>query len=195
MEQPYKEKTVEFDPSHFFESFIGVGRELIFRPRKFFRLLPRKGNLKNPFIFLITCAFLSALFIANLKKGDYYLFFILLCANIMSAFIGSFVLHRLISRIFITKVPFEATFRIIAYASLMDLGSWIPVFGPVPYFYGLYLIFLGLQEIHQLKPLQAGAAVISIVLIFTLLLVGMFLMAPEGFNEGIKLISSGKSGL
>jgi hypothetical protein len=194
MEQQDREKTVEFDPSRFFESFVGVGKELIFRPRNFFRQLPHKGELKNPFTFLIICAFLSSLFMTNLRKGDYNLFFVLFFANTMSAFIGSFILHGLISRIFSSNAPFEATFRIIAYASLMDLASWIPVLGPVAYFYGLYLIFLGLQEIHQLKPRQAGAAVISIILIIMLLLLCIILVAPEGLNEGIKFMDPENAG-
>lgn len=189
MQPQDKEKTVEFYPARFFESFMGVGKELIFRPRFFFRQLPRKEDLKNPFVFLLVCTFLASLFMANLRNGDYNLFFILLFANTASSFIGSFVLHGFISIIFGSKVPFASTFRIIAYASFMDIGSWIPAFGPIAYFYGLYLIFIGLQEVHQLKPRQAGAAVISIIIIITLLLLFLVFMAPESLNEGIKLIN------
>ena len=147
-------------------------------------------NINNPFIFLVICAFLSSLFIANVRQGDFTLFFVLLFANTMSGFVGSIVLHWLVSKIFSSKAPFQLTFRIVAYASIMDIASWIPVIGPIAYFYGLYLIFLGLQEIHQLKPKQAGTALLSIILIVTVLFLFLLLMAPESINEGMKLMNS-----
>ena len=151
--------------------------------------------LKNAFLFLLVCAFLSSLLVANLKKGDYHLFFALFFANILSAFIGSLLLHFLTTAMFGSKAIFGATFRIIAYSSLMDIASWIPLLGPLAYFYGLYLIFVGLQETHRLKPRQAGVAVISIVLIVTLLLMSLMLISPEGVKEGIQIFDPESSGL
>lgn len=194
MEEQPQEIIREFDPARLFDSFAGVGRDLIIRPRIFFRQLPRKGKLTNPFLYLSICTFLASLLLANKLKGDYQLFFSLLLANILSAFTGSLVLHGLASKLFGSKVFFDATFRIIAYASITDIGSWIPVVGPLFYFYGLYLIFLGLQEVHELKPKQAGVAVISIVFIVTLLLVGTMLMTPESINQGIKFMDPQSAG-
>ncbi len=194
MEQQEKEITFEFDPSRFFESFIRVGRELLFRPRDFYRQLPEGEHLKNPFVFLVICAFLSSLFTANMRNGDFKLFIVLLVSNTVSAFIGSFVLHSIISKLFGSKSPFESTFRILAYASLMDVVSWIPVLGPIAYFYSLYLIFIGLQEIHHLKPRQAGATILLIVLIITLLLTSLIFMAPESLQEGIRLMDPDNAG-
>ncbi|MEI6127227.1 MAG: hypothetical protein WCQ99_11820, partial [Pseudomonadota bacterium] len=91
MEDQNIEKPTEFDPSHLFDSFIDVGKELILRPRAFFRQLPRKGDLKNPFAYLAICAFLTSLFLANVLDGDYRLFFILLFATMLSSFTGSLV--------------------------------------------------------------------------------------------------------
>ncbi len=186
MEQHDEQKAVEFDPARFFESFIAVGKELLVRPKKFFGQLPLTGDLKNPLLFLTICAFLSALFMANVRKADYNLFFILFFANTGSAFIGSFVLHTIIAKIFKSNAPFQATFRIVAYASLTDVASWIPVLGPIAYFYGLYLIFLGLQEIHHLSPRQSGAAVITIVVIISLLVAGLLIMSPETLQEAVR---------
>jgi hypothetical protein len=190
MHEEQHQTTGEFDPSRFFESFIRVGRELAVRPRQFFRSLPRGGSIRNAFIFFLMCAFLSALFMANLKQGDFSLFLFLLTANVLSAFTGTLVLHMLIARAFGSPSPMAATFKVIAYASLTDIGTWIPVAGLFVYCYGLYLLFLGLQEMHLLKPRQAGAAVAAIVLIVSLLLIGLLLMAPEELNETIKKIYS-----
>ena len=96
--------------------------------------------------------------------------------------------NGLISIIFGSKVLFASTFRIIAYASLMDVAAWIPALGLLANFYGFYLIYIGFQEIHQLKSRQAVAAVISIVLIIGLLRICIISMTAGSWIEGIKLL-------
>jgi hypothetical protein len=129
--------------------------------------------LKNPLIFLSICAFLSSLFIANVTAADYRIFFILLLANIISALAGSLLLHNvLVSGVFGAAVPFEATFSVIAYASITDVLSWIPVVGIIANFYGLYLIYLGFREVHRLSARRSVAGVVAAVLF-----IGMFRMA------------------
>lgn len=164
---------VSFDPCRFFESLYAVCRMLFSEPRYFFQQLQPAGSLKNPFIFLSICAFLSSLFIANVTTTDYRFFFILFLANIVSVLAGSLLLHNLlVSGFFGARVPFEATFSVIAYASVTDVISWIPVVGIIANFYGLYLIYLGFQEIHRLSPRRSVAGVIAAVLF-----IGMFRMA------------------
>jgi len=194
MEEQEQKKSAEFEPARFFDSFISVVRELIIRPRMFFRSLPAGGNLQSPLLFLLTTSFLTALFVANYRSASYQMFVALMGANIFSALTASALLNIVAARLFKSPAGVGATFRIIAYASIVDIASWIPVVGPVPYCYGLYLIFLGLQEIHQLKPRQAGVAILSIVLIITLLFTAMLLLAPESIQEGIKLMDPQQAG-
>jgi hypothetical protein len=153
---------MEFDPFRLVESFAGVCREILVRPKDFFHNLPREGGIGNPFLFLAICVFLSCLFMANMLNGNYRLFLLLFTANLFSDFIMSGILHGLVKKAFSGQAPFAATFRVIAYSSLTDLAAWIPFIGTIATFYGLYLIFLGLQEIHELRPRQAGIAVIAI---------------------------------
>ncbi len=200
MENPYQntaepeQKSFEFDTANFFESFIGVGKELVLRPRLFFKGLPRTSDIKNPFIYLVICSFLSSLLMANIQKGDINFFMVLMVANTLSAFVGGFVLHLLVTRIYGISALFGSSFRIIAYASLMDIVSWTPIFGFVAYFYGLYLIFIGLQETLHLKPRQAGTAVMLIILIITVLLFFAIFMAAGNLPEGMKMLEQGGSG-
>jgi hypothetical protein len=153
---------MEFDPFRLVESFAGVCREILVRPKDFFHNFPREGGIGNPFLFLAICVFLSCLFMANMLNGDYRLFLVLFTANLFSDFIMCGILHGLVKKAFSGQEPFAATFRVIAYSSLTDLAAWIPFIGTIATFYGLYLIFLGLQEIHQLRPRQAGIAFIAI---------------------------------
>jgi hypothetical protein len=153
---------MEFDPFRLVESFAGVCREILVRPKDFFHNLPREGGIGNPFLFLAICVFLSCLFMANMLNGNYRLFLLLFTANLFSDFIMSGILHGLVKKAFSGQAPFSMTFRVVAYSSLTDLASWVPAVGTIATFYGLYLIFLGLQEIHELRPRQAGIAVIAI---------------------------------
>ncbi len=152
---------MEFNPFRLVESFAGVCKEILLRPRDFFRNLPREGAIGKPLLFLVICVFLSCLFMANMLNGDYRLFLLLFAANLLSDFIMTGILHGLVKKAFSGQAPVAATFRVIAYSSLTDLAAWIPAVGTIATFYGLYLIFLGLQEIHQLRPRQAGIAVIT----------------------------------
>jgi hypothetical protein len=173
----------EFEPSQFIESFIKVAKQIILKPRIFFQHLPQKGGFKNPLLFLLICDFLSSLFMATFLKGDYNIFLILLIANILSAFLGSLLVHGLATRVFGGQAQFEATFRIIAYASLMDTVAWVPALGIIASFYGLYLIFVGLQDIHKLKPRQAGTTILIIT--FMLLCLGM--LAADMWQDALQL--------
>ena len=154
---------MEFSPSQLVESFARICKEVVVRPVVFFQGLPLQGSLMNPLLFLSLCVFLSSLCMANILNGDYRLFLILFFSNMLSDVIVSGLLHALATRAFGGGAPFAATFRIIAYSSVTDLGAWIPFIGTIASLYGIYLIFLGLQEIHRLKPRQAGLAVIIIM--------------------------------
>jgi hypothetical protein len=154
---------MEFSPSQLVESFARICKEVVIRPRAFFQDLPQQGGLLNPLLFLMLCVFLSSLCMANILNGDYRLFLILFFSNILSNVLVSGFLHALATRAFGGCASFAATFRIIAYSSVTDLGAWIPVFGTIASLYGIYLMFLGLQELHRLKPRQAGMAVIIIM--------------------------------
>lgn len=160
----------EFDPARFFDSFARVSRDIVTQPREFFQMLPRSAELRPPFLFLNVCAFLSALLMANMLKRDFSYFSLLFMSQIASAFVGSLVLHWLLRRFCGSTAAFADTFRIIAYTNLLDIVAWIPVFGPLASLYGLYLIFLGLQEVHRLPSRQAGGILVVIVgIVFAML--------------------------
>ncbi|MCP4627015.1 MAG: hypothetical protein GY850_26420, partial [bacterium] len=116
-ESEQQKQSFEFEPARFFESFVAVGKALLTRPRFFFQQIPQSAAIMIPGIFLVVCAFLAALVMANVRQGDANLFALLLFSNIFSGYVGSWILHLLIVRIFRSQAPFGATFRIIAYSS------------------------------------------------------------------------------
>ena len=173
----------EFEPTRFFDSFLSVVSALVMRPRRFFQGLPRSADISRSLVFLVVCVFLSALLMANVKSGGFSLFALLFFSNVVSAFVGGFILHRVVRRAFGVAAPFACTFRVIAYASLMDIVSWVPGIGILAYVYGLYLTFLGLQEVHRLNPRQAATAVLLIVVIVTVLLVLALMLAAGNIEQ------------
>lgn len=184
----------EFEPERFFDTFIGVAKMLVMRPREFFRQLPVGAPLKNPLTFLAFCSFITALLVANARGGDVRVFALLCCANIFSTIIGSLTLHLLVKNLYRSMAPFGATLRVLAYASLMDTVSWIPLLGLFAYFYGLYLIFIGIQEQHLLSPRKAGLAVVIIVCMVTALALSIMAMWPESISESLKLLDPQQTG-
>jgi hypothetical protein len=65
---------------------------------------------------------------------------------------------------------FDATLRVYAYASVVELLVWIPVAGYFVGLYGLFLKFLGVREVHGATTVQA-LSVISVPAGFWLLLI------------------------
>lgn len=188
MDDQQQPTAFEFEPECFFDTFIGVARQLIVQPRAFFRQLPGAKSLRNPVVFLIVCSFLTALFVANARSGGFQLFMLLCCANVSSTLLGSMVMHILTKRMYRSQAPFGSTLRVLAYASLMDTVSWIPLLGPFAYFYGLYLIFVGIQEQHRLTPRQAALTVAIIVCIVTALAIGIMLASPGSFSQALQML-------
>jgi hypothetical protein len=188
MDDQQQTTAFEFEPGCFFDTFIGVTQRMIMRPREFFRQLPVTKSLVNPAVFLTVCSFLTALFVANARSGGFQLFLLLCCANVCSTMLGSGVMHILVKKMYRSEALFGSTLRILAYASLMDTVSWVPVLGPFAYFYGLYLIFLGMQELHRLTPRQAALTVIIIVCIVTTLAMAIMLASPGSFSQAVQML-------
>jgi hypothetical protein len=64
-----------------------------------------------------------------------------------------------------TDTGFEATLRVISYTSAVELLNWIPIVGLLASFYGLYLAFVGIREMHETTTGRA-LAVISLPVVF-----------------------------
>jgi len=184
---------MEFNPAQFFDSLYRVGRELLLRPRLFYRQVPTTAPVRGPLAFLCTMSFLAALCIANYRAAGFQVFVVLMASNVCAAAAASLLLHGIAVKLCRSGAGIGATFRIIAYASIVDVLSWIPTIGLVPYCYGLYLIFIGLQELHRMSARQAALALTAIIAAITLVFGSLLVLAPESVQEGIKLLDPQRS--
>ena len=189
MDQP---KNIQFVPTRFFESFIAVARELIFRPARFFEQLRPSGSLLGPIVFLVVCQFVSSLLVANVTGANIPLFAALFVSGIVSMVLGAACLHTMLTTpLFNSRLPFEATVSIIAYASIVDLVAWIPLLDIIANIYGLFLMYIGFKIIHRLTPRRAGVAVfVTVMLIGFTRLMMLLLTAPDWINSLIQASTS-----
>ncbi len=180
----------EFEAERFFDSFIRVAKLMLLKPREFFRQLPAGPQLTSPMIFLAFCSFITALLVANAWSGGVQLFVILCCANILSAIIYSMILHVLVKKLYRSQARFGSTLRVLAYASLIDMVSWI---FPILLLYKLYLVFIGIQEQHRITPQKAALSIIIIICILVALFLSIALLSPESLQESQKMLDPGQT--
>ncbi len=179
------------------QSFVGTVRELVTQPVGFFRGIARQGDYVNPLIFALVCTVISAviggflgILYATVGIGDAgvgeavgafvaSVFFMPIILTI-ALFVGAGILHLLVALIIKpADTGFEATFRVVSYANVTELVSWVPVLGPlVAAVASVVLAIIGVREVHETTTGKAAlvvlipAAVGMLVALFLIVVVG-----------------------
>ena len=189
--------TTEFTYTDPLQSFVGAVGDLVTHPVGFFRNIARRGDFVNPLIFALVCAVISAAFggflgilYATVGIGDgsvwgaigafvTSMFFTPIISTI-ALFIGAGILHLLVALIIKpANTGFEATFRVVSYANVAQLVSWIPVLGPiVAAVASIALSIIGVREVHETTT--GKAALVVLIPAAVGLLVALFLIVVVG---------------
>lgn len=179
------------------QSFVGTVRDLVTRPVGFFRGITRRGDFVNPLIFALICTVISAAIggflgtlYATLSIGDTgvgeavgtfvaSMFFMPIIFTV-ALFVGAGILHLLVALIVKpANTGFEATFRVVSYANVTELVSWVPVLGPlVATVASVVLAIIGVREIHETTT--GKAALVVLIPAAVALLVALFLIVVVG---------------
>lgn len=184
----------EFNLSDPVGSFISTVRNVLFNPVGFFRAVPRRGNFVNPLIFAAICALISGLlsgiigFLFALIGGDVVSAILGLIGaiiltpivTVIGLFIGAGIYHLLVLLLVRpSNAGFEATFRVVAYSSVLALVSWlaaIPILGIliglVVLVYAIFLYVVGIREVHATTTGRAALVVLiptAVILLLALL--------------------------
>jgi hypothetical protein len=182
----------DFDYRELIPSFVQTVRDVLFDPVNFFRSIRREGDFLNPLIFAIICALITGVI-----GGILRLIFVLvrgggfggalgsLIANIIfipigtaiGLFIGAGIYHLLVLLIIRpSHAGYEATFRVVAYAAVLQLLSWlafIPILGIVVAIaiaiYNVVLTVIGIREMHATTTGRAVAVVLIPVVVIGIL--------------------------
>ena len=169
------------DPIH---SFIDTVRRVVLQPVAFFASLPQSRNLVNPLVFALICieiytilGGLLGLVRVGTNRGLGSFIASIIAAPIGGAiglFILAAILHLLVRLVVgAGNSGFEATFRVAAYAAVVNLVSWIPLVGWLLGLYGIYLSVVGIKEVHGTTTGKAALVVLIPAGVILLVLVGL----------------------
>jgi hypothetical protein len=178
----------DFDLSRPVESFLATARGVALRPRDFFAALPRSANYLSPLVFSLICTEIAALLagILGLSQGGGIAGLIghLITGAIFAAIvlfvvaaIAQFLVSRIVGPI---NAGYAATFRVVAYSSVTDLVSWIPVIGTLISLYGVYLAIVGIREVHQTTT--GKAALVVLIPAAVIIVIAAIGLAVAGIN-------------
>ena len=169
------------------QSFISTVQRVVLQPVDFFRGILRQGDFINPLIFAIVCYEVSAILggiiaLAFGNQGFGGFLGSIIIAPIGAAivlFIGAGITHLLVMLIVGSRnAGYEATFRVAAYSSVMNLVSWIPFIGWILSLYAVYLAIVGIREVHTTTTGKAALVVLIPVVVVVLLV--LLLIAVVG---------------
>lgn len=150
--------------------FLETAKAVLLSPRKFFPSMPVGGGLLGPYVFFLMCTTFSlviSLVLTLVTGGEFdpWLVVVILAALCMPFFTAA-ILNLLFTKLLRTGGTYEATFRVICYASAVNLFAWIPdVFVILLFqFYEIYLSALGLSVAHKTSLGQALLVVVGTLL-------------------------------
>ena len=173
----------DYDLSNPINSFVEIVRRVVRGPSQFFSSVPRHGNLLAPLVFAMICIEISTILGGLLRlhwwtwatggfgfEGQGYGFgdfFGSVIAAPIGGAIGLFILAgiaHLLVMLFVgsENSGFGSTFRVVSYASVSSLVSWIPFIGGLLGLYGLYLSVVGIREMHSTTTGRAALVVLLV---------------------------------
>jgi hypothetical protein len=182
----------EFNYQDPVQSFISTVQRVVLQPADFYRGILRRGDFLNPLIFAIICYEVSAILggliaLAFGNRGFGGFIGNIILAPIGAAiglFIGAGILYLLVMVIVGSRNSgYEATFRVAAYTSVVNLVSWIPFIGWIASLYGIYLAIVGIREVHTTTTGKAALVVlIPVAVLLFIFLVLAIVVGVAIFN-------------
>ena len=182
----------EFNYQDPVQSFMSTVQRVVLQPADFYRGILRRGDFLNPLIFAIICYEVSAILggliaLAFGNRGFGGFIGNIILAPIGAAiglFIGAGILYLLVMVIVGSRNSgYEATFRVAAYTSVVNLVSWIPLIGWIASLYGIYLAIVGIREVHTTTTGKAALVVlIPVAVLLFIFLVLAIVVGVAIFN-------------
>ncbi|MFH1117322.1 MAG: YIP1 family protein [Pseudomonadota bacterium] len=155
-----------------FGAYIQTATRCMLTPKQFFSKLPTSGGWGNPILFAIfsmVAGLALGYALVQLFQGGVgfigLLFVIvvslvvLVIAVPVSMILSSGILHLCLLLVGGAGRGYEATLRVVSYASVTSLFNAVPVVGTIVSLYGLVLTVIGLRETHRTSTGKAAAAV------------------------------------
>jgi hypothetical protein len=157
----------------FLRQYYETAKHIIIKPIDFYKGMPITGGFKDPLIFAIITAVILGIGETVKTLGDGVLAIIIVPIIVtISLFLGALLL-QLCSKILGGTGTYEAMMRVMAYAYIVNILSWIhPGVSILGALYGMVLTVLGIRETHKLTTLRAIIAILIVIaIVFILALV------------------------
>ena len=159
----------EFNTKDLVNSFIQVAKKVAFAPSDFFANMPREGGFPPPLSFLAICMGISGVMGSLIFFNPFPL--VIAIVGLVFAFVGAGILQFILQNLFNGGGTYEGTFRVVAYAGVIHILSWIPVLGFLLTLYGFYLQIVGLASVHNVTKGKALLAVIIALIVYFLIMI------------------------
>ena len=170
--------TYEFSTKDFLKSFLGVVKTVVIKPSEFFQNMPTTGGYVAPVIFLAICLAISGI-ISAIIWGDLGTFLYFFIFGLIFSFVGAAVLHFIAQQFFEGKGTYEGMYRVVAYAGVVNLVTWIPVVGIIAFFYWVYLEVVGVEKVHQVT---AGQAIVTVLIALAVYIILALIIGVPSFG-------------
>ncbi|MBW1784161.1 MAG: YIP1 family protein [Deltaproteobacteria bacterium] len=157
----------EFETKNFFSSFFHTSKTILLSPKNFFQGMKREGGYLNPFLYMLCCVIFHVLIFGLLQKNPGFMLKSLLL-GIAFPLITAGILFIIVTKIFKASGSYETAFRVNAYASAVNLVTWLPFVGLLLELYRIYLIVLGLSAAFSIKMTRALLAIVLTMAIYIL---------------------------
>ncbi|HMK37083.1 MAG TPA: YIP1 family protein [Desulfomonilaceae bacterium] len=159
----------------FWEGMVQTVKLSVFSPRQFFATLPRQGSLFVPLLYGLILEMLGSIVnflwsvvlgstvpvMLSASGGSAVLLGLLVPLLVfISIIVWAVVLHVSLFLVGGAREDFEATFRVVCYASGVEIFNALPVIGGiVKLFWKIYLTVVGLREVQGITTARAATAV------------------------------------
>jgi len=158
------------------KGFLATAKAVLLSPRKFFPSMPVEGGLMGPYVFFLFCtsfSFVASICLTLAMSGSISPWILLVMfAAMWMPFVSAAILTFLFTKLLRSPGSYEATFRVICYASAVNLFAWIPAFLVILLFqcYEIYLSALGLSVVHRTSVAQALLVVVGALLTISVII-------------------------
>jgi hypothetical protein len=147
----------------FLGGFLETAKGVLSRPKAFFSTMPVEGGFAAPHLFFLLCTAVFILASIGMNLGDVgeldpRLLILVFLAPLLP-FVDAALLHLIAARLLGGRGSYEATFRVVCYASAVNLFTWVPFLGLLAQFYEIYVAALGLSVVHRIGIGRAYVAV------------------------------------
>lgn len=185
----------------FLNALYQTTKEAMLYPGRFFGRMPSRVGLWQPLLYAVVVGVIGAFFewmwsltgsslqmfmasdVSELLERPIALGLAFVCSPILiclHVFVGSGIVHLCLLLVGGSRLGFEATFRVVAYSLATATLLIIPICGNLVFsLWGLVVVVIGLQKIHDIEAWRAVLAVLLPLLfcLFSCLGIGLMLFS------------------